>query len=50
MTFGFRPGEAIPRYSRAGISEAEIVWAKNESRRFGPGGGNTCVSDRAKSA
>src|SRR5881409_1188114 len=50
MTFGFRPWEAMPRYSRAGAFEAGSVWAKKESRRSGPGGGNTCVSGRAKSA
>ena len=49
-TFGFRPWAATPRYSLAGTSEDGTVRAKKESRRSGPGGGNTCVSDRPKSA
>ena len=47
---GLRPCATTPKYLRACFSGAGIVRAKQESRRSGPGGGNTCVMGRAKSA
>ena len=49
-SFGLRPWAATPKYLRACFSDAGTVRAKKESRRSGPGGGNTCVMGRAKSA
>ena len=48
-SFGFRPWEAMPTYSRAFACDAAMVRAKNESPRVGPGGGKMCVAGRPKS-
>ena len=49
-SFGLRPWAATPKYLRACFSVAGMVRANQVSRRSGPGGGNTGVMDRAKSA
>src|SRR3954452_11346420 len=49
-TLGVRPRARTPTYRRPGDSVAETVRAKNESRRSGPGGGNTAVEERANRA
>ena len=50
MTLGLRPCAAMPRYSRAWLSCGLWVWAKNESRRSGPGGGKMSTFRRLNRA
>src|SRR5713101_7730288 len=49
-TLRLRPCAATPTYRRAFFSLDGTVLAKNESLRFGPGGGNTSTPERPNSA